>query len=195
MELYQNLAITLAPLGRVCCWVLMWVILAAGCGRTLTCFSCCVLSLNTIVLTVTRVHGKKKCFLLLFVARAALLTGRLPVRNGFYTTNGHARNGMGFVPDSSWDFSPCFVQSFALNKGLAQLSSLMGLPEWHKKITMLTAGNKREIYCFLLIKQKTFSNEETQTRLVDLFASAGREVFPLLGVIGVWLKKIIQGVC
>jgi len=27
-------------------------------------------------------------------ARAALLTGRLPVRNGFYTTNAHARNGM-----------------------------------------------------------------------------------------------------
>lgn len=26
-------------------------------------------------------------------ARAALLTGRLPVRNGFYTTNGHGRNG------------------------------------------------------------------------------------------------------
>ncbi|KAJ7374779.1 hypothetical protein OS493_005129 [Desmophyllum pertusum] len=26
-------------------------------------------------------------------SRAALLTGRLPIRNGFYTTNGHARNG------------------------------------------------------------------------------------------------------
>lgn len=26
-------------------------------------------------------------------ARAALLTGRLPIRNGFYTTNAHARNG------------------------------------------------------------------------------------------------------
>ena len=26
-------------------------------------------------------------------ARAALLTGRLPIRTGFYTTNGHARNG------------------------------------------------------------------------------------------------------
>ena len=26
------------------------------------------------------------------VARAALLTGRLPIRNGFYTTNAHARN-------------------------------------------------------------------------------------------------------
>lgn len=52
----------------------------------------------------------------------------------------------------------------------------MGLPEWHKKITMLTAGNKREIYCFLLIEQKTFSNEETQTRLVDPFAAAGRDV-------------------
>lgn len=25
-------------------------------------------------------------------SRAALLTGRLPVRNGFYTTNAHARN-------------------------------------------------------------------------------------------------------
>ncbi len=32
-------------------------------------------------------------FLILSTARAALLTGRLPVRNGFYTTNGHARNG------------------------------------------------------------------------------------------------------
>jgi len=28
------------------------------------------------------------------VARAALLTGRLPIRNGFYTTNAHARNGL-----------------------------------------------------------------------------------------------------
>ena len=28
-----------------------------------------------------------------FPARAALLTGRLPIRNGFYTTNAHARNG------------------------------------------------------------------------------------------------------
>jgi len=28
------------------------------------------------------------------VARAALLTGRLPIRNGFYTTNAHARNGI-----------------------------------------------------------------------------------------------------
>lgn len=28
-----------------------------------------------------------------YPARAALLTGRLPVRNGFYTDNEHARNG------------------------------------------------------------------------------------------------------
>ena len=27
-----------------------------------------------------------------FAARAALLTGRLPIRNGFYTTNAHARD-------------------------------------------------------------------------------------------------------
>ncbi|VDI54009.1 N-acetylgalactosamine-6-sulfatase [Mytilus galloprovincialis] len=26
-------------------------------------------------------------------SRAALLSGRLPIRNGFYTTNDHARNG------------------------------------------------------------------------------------------------------
>ena len=32
-------------------------------------------------------------FVSLHKARAALLTGRLPIRNGFYTTNGHARNG------------------------------------------------------------------------------------------------------
>ncbi|XP_073738505.1 N-acetylgalactosamine-6-sulfatase isoform X2 [Callorhinus ursinus] len=38
-------------------------------------------------------------------SRAALLTGRLPIRNGFYTTNGHARNAytpqeiVGGVPD------------------------------------------------------------------------------------------------
>lgn len=29
----------------------------------------------------------------LIAARAALLTGRLPIRNGFYTDNAHARNG------------------------------------------------------------------------------------------------------
>lgn len=34
-----------------------------------------------------------QCFCLSPAARAALLTGRLPIRNGFYTTNGHARNG------------------------------------------------------------------------------------------------------
>ncbi|KAI2580117.1 GALNS isoform 8, partial [Pan troglodytes] len=39
-------------------------------------------------------------------ARAALLTGRLPIRNGFYTTNAHARNAytpqeiVGGIPDS-----------------------------------------------------------------------------------------------
>uniref|UniRef100_A0A8C9DJ55 N-acetylgalactosamine-6-sulfatase n=1 Tax=Prolemur simus TaxID=1328070 RepID=A0A8C9DJ55_PROSS len=39
-------------------------------------------------------------------SRAALLTGRLPIRNGFYTTNAHARNGytpqeiVGGIPDS-----------------------------------------------------------------------------------------------
>lgn len=26
-------------------------------------------------------------------SRAALLTGRLPIRNGFYTSNNHSRNG------------------------------------------------------------------------------------------------------
>ncbi|XP_051057667.1 N-acetylgalactosamine-6-sulfatase isoform X5 [Phodopus roborovskii] len=39
-------------------------------------------------------------------SRAALLTGRLPIRNGFYTSNGHARNAytpqeiMGGIPNS-----------------------------------------------------------------------------------------------
>lgn len=32
-------------------------------------------------------------FFCLHTARAALLTGRLPIRSGFYTTNGQARNG------------------------------------------------------------------------------------------------------
>lgn len=42
-------------------------------------------------------HKNNNCLLffpgILSTARAALLTGRLPVRNGFYTTNAHARNG------------------------------------------------------------------------------------------------------
>lgn len=37
--------------------------------------------------------GSSVDVLLLITARAALLTGRLPIRNGFYTTNAHARNG------------------------------------------------------------------------------------------------------
>ncbi|XP_047383741.1 N-acetylgalactosamine-6-sulfatase isoform X1 [Sciurus carolinensis] len=41
-------------------------------------------------------------------SRAALLTGRLPIRNGFYTTNAHARNAytpqevVGGIPDSEF---------------------------------------------------------------------------------------------
>ena len=31
---------------------------------------------------------------IIILARAAMLSGRLPIRNGFYTTNAHARNGM-----------------------------------------------------------------------------------------------------
>ena len=34
-------------------------------------------------------------------ARAALLTGRLPIRNGFYTTNDHARNGESLIHSKS----------------------------------------------------------------------------------------------
>lgn len=44
--------------------------------------------------------GIVSLFLSLSVARAALLTGRLPIRNGFYTTNEHARNGMPPYPTS-----------------------------------------------------------------------------------------------
>lgn len=68
----------------------------------------------------------------LFAARAALLTGRLPVRNGFYTTNGHARNGRSLIPDppSSPDFPLCLVGSFSVDKG--------DLPPW-----ILQSGTKR----------------------------------------------------
>lgn len=38
-------------------------------------------------------HIRKFPFSITKTARAALLTGRLPIRNGFYTTNAHARNG------------------------------------------------------------------------------------------------------
>lgn len=49
-------------------------------------------------------------------SRAALLTGRLPIRNGFYTTNAHARNAytpqeiVGGIPDSEILF-PELLQS------------------------------------------------------------------------------------
>jgi len=33
------------------------------------------------------------CNVYIHLARAALMSGRLPIRNGFYTTNDHARNG------------------------------------------------------------------------------------------------------
>ena len=52
----------------------------------------------TVVYEVLMVLAVFYSYFSLFVffiltARAALLTGRLPIRNGFYTTNGHARNG------------------------------------------------------------------------------------------------------
>ncbi|XP_078608896.1 N-acetylgalactosamine-6-sulfatase-like [Branchiostoma floridae x Branchiostoma japonicum] len=55
-------------------------------------------------------------------SRAALLTGRLPIRNGFYTTNDHARNGytpqqiVGGIPDSEVLVSELLAQAGYRNK-------------------------------------------------------------------------------
>ncbi|KAE8608393.1 hypothetical protein XENTR_v10011492 [Xenopus tropicalis] len=55
-------------------------------------------------------------------SRAALLTGRLPIRNGFYTTNSHARNAytpqeiMGGIPDSEVLFPELLKKAGYVNK-------------------------------------------------------------------------------
>ncbi|XP_066289333.1 N-acetylgalactosamine-6-sulfatase-like [Branchiostoma lanceolatum] len=55
-------------------------------------------------------------------SRAALLTGRLPIRNGFYTTNDHARNGytpqeiVGGIADSEVLVSELLAQAGYRNK-------------------------------------------------------------------------------
>ena len=45
-------------------------------------------------------------------SRAAMLSGRLPIRNGFYTTNAHARNGGLAIMEIhvyAWYHTPSFV--------------------------------------------------------------------------------------
>uniref|UniRef100_A0A8D0GMW7 N-acetylgalactosamine-6-sulfatase n=1 Tax=Sphenodon punctatus TaxID=8508 RepID=A0A8D0GMW7_SPHPU len=55
-------------------------------------------------------------------SRAALLTGRLPIRNGFYTTNAHARNAytpqeiVGGIPDSELLLPKLLKEAGYLNK-------------------------------------------------------------------------------
>ena len=53
--------------------------------------------------------------LLFFIlARAALLTGRLPIRNGFYTTNAHARNGRNILMQFSFlNFSHYCINTYS----------------------------------------------------------------------------------
>ncbi|XP_051830746.1 N-acetylgalactosamine-6-sulfatase isoform X3 [Antechinus flavipes] len=55
-------------------------------------------------------------------SRAALLTGRLPIRNGFYTTNAHARNAytpqeiVGGIPDSEFLLPELLKKAGYVNK-------------------------------------------------------------------------------
>ena len=65
-------------------------------------------------------------------ARAALLTGRLPIRSGFYTTNGRARNGTlptggvcgrGGPGEEGWGWSPWSHVTLRLRSGARHLGS------------------------------------------------------------------------
>ena len=62
-------------------------------------------------------------FFVILTARAALLTGRLPIRNGFYTTNDHARNGQ-----FTFMFMHCVVFEVPVSNAWFKLVSHTNVP-------------------------------------------------------------------
>lgn len=99
------------------------------------------------IICIKKIRHPVHAFFVLIVlsaARAALLTGRLPIRNGFYTTNAHARNGANISAASPGNaFSSFILCLFAWQQAWLNIGIwLCALPSWVFQEVHFQSGNK-----------------------------------------------------